>query len=237
MDLVGYERGGVRRIEAEYRQFAESLGIAEVTAIPLSALQGDNVVDPQHAHAVVSAARPCSAISKACRVDRSGSDGPFRMPVQWVNRPDQSFRGFSGTIAAGSIQPGDRVKVMPSGRDRHRPDRHLDGDLDRAVAGQSMTMTLADEVDVGRGDVVMAASAIRRRSPTSSRRSILWMGDEPMLPGRLISSRCGTRTVRRRWRSRNTRSMSTRWSTWRRARSSSTRSASCNLELDAADRL
>jgi bifunctional enzyme CysN/CysC len=194
MDLVGYEEAVFRRIEAEYRQFAESLGIAAVTAIPLSALRGDNVVTrstlmPWHGGPTLL------GFLEEVPVDRSGSDGSFRMPVQWVNRPDQSFRGFSGMIAAGSVQPGDRVKMMPGGRETTIARIvTFDGDLDRAGAGQSVTMTFADEVDASRGTVITAARdplAVADQFETS----ILWLGDEPMLPGRHYLVKCATRTV------------------------------------------
>ena len=194
MDLVGYEEAVFRRIEAEYRQFAESLGIAAVTAIPLSALRGDNVVTrstlmPWHGGPTLL------GFLEEVPVDRSGSDGSFRMPVQWVNRPDQSFRGFSGMIAAGSVQPGDRVKMMPGGRETTIARIvTFDGDLDRAGAGQSVTMTFADEVDASRGTVITAARdplAVADQFETS----ILWLGDEPMLPGRHYLVKCATRTI------------------------------------------
>ena len=194
MDLVGYEEAVFRRIEAEYRQFAESLGIAAVTAIPLSALRGDNVVTRSTLMPWYGGPTLLGFLEEV-PVDRSGSDGSFRMPVQWVNRPDQSFRGFSGMIAAGSVQPGDRVKMMPGGRETTIARIvTFDGDLDRAGAGQSVTMTFADEVDASRGTVITAARdplAVADQFETS----ILWLGDEPMLPGRPYLVKCATRTV------------------------------------------
>jgi bifunctional enzyme CysN/CysC len=164
MDLVGYEEAVFRRIEAEYRQFAESLGIGHVTAIPLSALRGDNVVTRSTLMPWYGGAS-LLAFLEDVPIDRAGSEGPFRMPVQWVNRPSQSFRGFSGLIAGGSVRPGERVRVMPGGRET-AVERIVtfDGDVERAVADQFET-------------------------------SILWMGDEPMLPGRHYLVKCATRTV------------------------------------------
>ncbi len=194
MDLVGYEEAVFRRIEGEYRQFAESLGITQVTAIPLSALRGDNVVE-RSALMPWYAGPSLLAFLEEVPVDRSGADGPFRMPVQWVNRPDQSFRGFSGMIVAGSASPGDRVRVMPGGRETTIARiATFDGDLDRAIVGQSVTVTFADEVDASRGMVI---AAVREPLPVADQfeTAILWMGDEPMLPGRHYLVKCATRTV------------------------------------------
>jgi bifunctional enzyme CysN/CysC len=194
MDLVGYEEAVFRRIEAEYRQFAESLGIGHVTAIPLSALRGDNVVTRSTLMPWYGGAS-LLAFLEDVPIDRAGSEGPFRMPVQWVNRPSQSFRGFSGLIAGGSVRPGERVRVMPGGRET-AVERIVtfDGDLERAVAGQSVTLTFSDEVDASRGTVIAAA---KEPLPVADQfeTSILWMGDEPMLPGRHYLVKCATRTV------------------------------------------
>jgi bifunctional enzyme CysN/CysC len=183
MDLVGYEEAVFRRIEGEYRQFAESLGIGHVTAIPLSALRGDNVVTRSTLMPWYGGAS-LLAFLEDVPIDRAGSEGPFRMPVQWVNRPSQSFRGFSGLIAGGSVRSGDRVRVMPGGRET-AVERIVtfDGDVERAVAGQSVTLTFNDEVDASRGTVIAAA---KDPLPVADQfeTSILWMGDEPMLPGR-----------------------------------------------------
>jgi bifunctional enzyme CysN/CysC len=194
MDLVGYEEAVFRRIEAEYRQFAESLGIKEAAAIPVSALRGDNVVTPSSLMPWYGGPSLLAFLEEV-PVDRSGADGSFRMPVQWVNRPDQSFRGFSGLIVAGSVRPGDRVRVMPGGRETTIARIvTFEGDLERAIAGQSVTLTFADELDASRGMVIVAAKeplAVADQFETA----ILWMGDEPMLPGRHYLVKCGTRTV------------------------------------------
>ena len=120
---------------------------------------------------------------------------PFRLPVQWVNRPDADFRGFSGTIASGIVRPGDPVRIAPSGR-TSAVDRLVtyDGDLDVAVAGQAVTLTLTDEIDVSRGDVI-AGSDSPPEVADQFEATIVWMGDEPMLPGRSYLMRVGTRTV------------------------------------------
>jgi len=120
---------------------------------------------------------------------------PFRMPVQWVNRPDLDFRGFSGTIAGGKVRPGDRIRVQPSGKES-TVSRIVtfDGDLPEAVAGQSVTLTLADEVDISRGDLVSTADApagVADQFDTT----LVWMNDEPLLPGRFFLLKMGAQTV------------------------------------------
>ena len=146
---------------------------------------------------------------------------PFRLPVQWVNRPDLDFRGFAGTIAGGVVRPGDRVGVYPSGRET-TVERIVtyDGDLDVAVAGQAVTLTLADEIDVSRGDVIAAADAPPEVADQFEA-TVVWMDDEPMLRGRtyLMQDRHAGRSARRSRRS-STRSTSTRSSTSPRRSSS-----------------
>jgi bifunctional enzyme CysN/CysC len=184
MDLVDFDEGVFRQIVADYREFASQIGLTDITAIPLSALRGDNVAAggdrmPWHAGPTLIEALESAPID-AARLAR----GPLRMPVQWVNRPDPSFRGFSGQIASGVVRPGDPVRVLPSGRET-KVTRVVtkDGDLAEAVAGQSVTLTFADEVDCSRGDVISAA-----RDPAGVADqfevTLVWMAAEPMLPGR-----------------------------------------------------
>ena len=122
-------------------------------------------------------------------------DGPFRMPVQWVNRPNLDFRGFSGEIVGGTVHVGDPVRVLPSGRES-TVERIVtfDGDLEEAAAGESVTLTLADEVDISRGDV-LASAAAPPSVADQFEAHIVWMSDEPMLPGRPYLFKLGTRTV------------------------------------------
>ena len=129
------------------------------------------------------------------RSTRHGAASPFRLPVQWVNRPHLDFRGFAGTIASGTCKPGDRVRVLPSGRES-RVARIVtaDGDLAQAVAGQSITLTLADEIDVSRGDVISAAEAPAEVADQFEA-TVVWMSDEPMLRGRSYLLKIGTKTV------------------------------------------
>ena len=195
MDLVGYDRATFNAIVADYREFAARIGIGEFTAIPLSGFRGDNVAGS-------SANTPWydgpSLIEHLERVEVDAARdaaGPFRMPVQWVNRPDLDFRGFAGLIAGGVVRPGDRVRVLPSGKVTSIARIvTLDGDLPQAVAGQSVTLTLADEVDCSRGDVIAAADAPPEVADQFEA-TIVWMADEELLPGRAYWLKLGTQTV------------------------------------------
>jgi bifunctional enzyme CysN/CysC len=194
MDLVDWSQERFDEILAEYRAFAARIGLTGFTAIPMSALNGENITEPS-AKAPWYDGPPLMAWLEDCPVGDELAAGAFRMPVQWVNRPNLDFRGFSGQIASGTVKPGDRVRVLPSGRESRiarivvQPD-----DLPRAVAGQSVTLTLTDEVDVSRGDVLAAADdppAVADQFETT----LVWMDDEPMLPGRPYVLKIGTQTV------------------------------------------
>ncbi len=194
MDAVGYDPEVAARIEADYRSFADSIGLADVTVIPISALRGDNVIETG-ANLSWYQGPTLLAYLEAVEPEGAHGGGPFRMPVQWVSRPDPSFRGFAGQLVAGRIASGDRVRVLPGGQ-TSTVERIVtaDGDLAEAVAGQSVTLTLTDEIDVSRGDVLAAASeapAVADQFETS----IVWMGEAPMLPGRPYLLKLGTRTV------------------------------------------
>jgi bifunctional enzyme CysN/CysC len=193
MDLVGFDRAVFDRIALQFRAFAEGLGLARFVAIPVSGLSGDNVAAPGAAmpwYEGPSLLQHLETVAPAKARAR-----PFRMPVQWVNRPNQDFRGFAGLVTDGAIRPGDPVRIVPSGRTTAvaRIVAH-GGDLDRAGAGQSVTLTLADEVDCSRGDVIAAADA----PPQAADRfeaTLVWMAEEPMLPGRGYWLQLGTQTV------------------------------------------
>jgi len=199
MDLVQHDRAVFDGIVAGYRELAAQLGIEHVTAIPLSALHGDNLL--QRSPAMPWYAGP-TLLDHLETVDIGGSGAGvgFRLPVQWVNRPDRTdegrnFRGFAGTIAAGEVKPGDPVVALPSGR-RSIVARIVtaSGDLDIARTGQAVTLTLADEVDISRGDVIASA----QRPPQVADQfaaHLLWMGEQPLLPGRPYWLKLGTRTV------------------------------------------
>ena len=193
MDLVGWDERVFRDIEAAYGEFAQRIGLDAAVAIPVCAVDGDNVV-------AGSAAMPWYAgptlLDHLDRVEvATGPERPFRLPVQWVNRPDQGFRGYAGTIASGAVRPGDRVRIAPSGRESSVA-RIVTADGDLGVAGpdQAVTLTLADELDVSRGDVIAAAT-----DPVGIadqfEATVVWMAEAPMLRGRSYLMKLGTRTV------------------------------------------
>jgi bifunctional enzyme CysN/CysC len=199
MDLVDYDRNAFDAITADYRGFAESIGIDHWVAIPVSGLNGDNVV--AHGEAMPWYSGPSllehlDAVPVDAAADAAKS---FRMPVQWVNRPNQDFRGFSGQIASGTVSPGAEVRLLPSGRVT-RIDRIVtaDGDLDEAQAGQSLTLTFTDAVDCSRGDVIVDAHDPPQVADQFEA-TIVWMAEDELLPGRgywmKIGAQTGTATV------------------------------------------
>jgi bifunctional enzyme CysN/CysC len=193
MDLVDYSRDVFDRILADYRAFASGLDITHIEPIPLSALLGENITRPSNAMHWYDGPDLLSYLEEV-EVSTRPVEAPFRMPVQWVNRPNPDFRGFSGFIAAGTVQPGDPVKIMPSGRQSHIARVILDHDLPYATAGQSVTLTLADEIDCSRGDVISSVEAPAEVSDQFET-TIVWMNDTPMLPGRSYLLKLGTKTV------------------------------------------
>jgi bifunctional enzyme CysN/CysC len=193
LDLVGYSRDVFDEIDSAYREFAAEVGLTDIVCIPMSALRGDNITEPSP-HTPWYEGPSLLAHLETVPVGQ-WEDGPFRMPVQWVNRPGQDFRGFSGLIVGGRVRVGDRVRVVPSGR-QSTVTRivTMDEDLDEALAEQSVTLTLADEIDISRGDVLCAAD-----SPAGSadqfEAHVVWMAEDEMLPGRSYLLKLGTRTV------------------------------------------
>ena len=194
MDLVDYDQATFDVIVADYRQLAAQLGIKDVDAIPLSALQGDNVLMRSQAMPWYEGASLLEAL-ESVDVSRASANIGFRMPVQWVCRPDHTFRGFAGTVAAGSVKPGDAVVALPSGR-RSQVARIVtaDGDLNVAVPGQSITLTLADELDISRGDIIAEAAKPPQMSDQFAAH-LLWLGEEFLLPGRPYWLKIGACTV------------------------------------------
>jgi bifunctional enzyme CysN/CysC len=194
MDLVDWSQARFDEIVVDYRAFAEQIGITTFTAIPMSALRGDNITEPS-AHSPWYDGPPLLRWLEDAPVEDDLRGKPFRMPVQWVNRPNLDFRGFSGLIASGVVRPGDRIKALPSGRESTVARIvTFTGDLPEAVAGQSVTLTLADEIDVSRGDV-LATAASPPAVADQFEATIVWFDEEPMLPGRPYLLKLGTRTV------------------------------------------
>ncbi|WP_296278517.1 sulfate adenylyltransferase subunit CysN [Pseudoxanthomonas sp.] len=194
MDLVGFDEAVFARIAADYRALAQRLGITEVTCIPLSALEGDNL-SSRSARTPWYAGPALLEHLEQVQVEAQESGDGLRLPVQWVNRPHQNFRGYAGTIAAGQVKPGDEVVVLPSSR-RTRVAQVLDanGEVASASAGQAVTLTLADEIDISRGDVIAAAGDPPEVADQFAAH-LLWMSDAPLLPGRPYLLKIGARTV------------------------------------------
>ncbi len=195
MDLVGYEQARFDAIVADYRTFAAEAGVRPARFIPLSAFKGDNIVEPS-ANMPWYRGESLMAYLEAVEVDETRMQrAALRLPVQWVNRPNLDFRGFAGTIAAGVVRPGDRIRVQPSGREsRVARIVSMEGDLPVAVAGQSVTLTLTDEIDISRGDLLSAADAPAQIADQFEC-TLVWMADEPLLPGRPYLMKIGTQTV------------------------------------------
>jgi bifunctional enzyme CysN/CysC len=192
MDMVGFSRDIFDTILQSYREFAEQIGLTSIFAIPISALLGDNITE-------LSKNTPwylgptLMGHLETVQIDDHRQLAPFRLPVQWVNRPNQSFRGFAGTIASGTVHPGDRLRVLPSGKES-RVARVVSkaGDLDEAVADQSVTIVLEDEIDASRGNVLAKPDALPAVAD-QFKVTIIWMAEEPMLPGRQYWTKIGTK--------------------------------------------
>ncbi len=194
MDLMDYSQEVCQRIEADYRAFATQIGIDDVLCIPMSAVHGDNVFVRSERMPWYRGPSLMEHL-ETVPIEQEPAAGPFRLPVQWVNRPNQDFRGFAGVISSGSIQVGDPVVVLPSAR-ASRVKTIVNGfaEIDRAVAGQAVTVMLADEVDASRGDV-LAATDDRPAVADQFEATLIWMSEQPMLPGRSYLLKTNTQTV------------------------------------------
>jgi len=194
IDLVNFSKTVFDEIVAEFRSFAEKLNFTDVVAIPMSARFGDNVIELSENTPWYKGPAFLSHI-ETVDVESALSDKPFRMPVQWVNRPNLDFRGFSGTIVGGRVRAGDKVVVAKSGKDSTvKRIVTMDGDLTQASAGAAVTLTLADEIDISRGDVLCVPSD-RPEVSDQFAAHVLWMTDDEMLPGRQYLLKVGTSTV------------------------------------------
>jgi bifunctional enzyme CysN/CysC len=195
MDLVGYDEAVFHRIVAEYTAFATSIGISDFTSIPISGFKGDNITTNSDNMTWYQGPALLSHL-ETVEVDATLDQAkPFRMSVQWVNRPNLDFRGFAGMISSGVIRKGDAIRVLPSGK-TSTVSRivTLDGDLDVAVAGESVTLCFADEIDCSRGQVITIADAPTEVSDQFET-TIVWMDEHEMLPGRPYWLKIGTQTV------------------------------------------
>ncbi|HTE40547.1 MAG TPA: sulfate adenylyltransferase subunit CysN [Steroidobacteraceae bacterium] len=194
MDLVGYDEETFDCIVRNYREFAKQIGIEDFTAIPMSALKGDNITEATSSMPWYRGSTLMTFLEEL-PIHEDSQSRPFRLPVQWVNRPNQDFRGFAGLIASGNVKVGDRIRALPSGRESTVTRIvTMDGDLPQAIAGQSITLTLADEIDVSRGDVL-----VKTDSPAGVadqfQATVIWMHESPMLPGRPYLLKIGAKTV------------------------------------------
>ncbi len=194
MDAVGYAQGTFDTILAAYLEFAKKVGLTDIVAIPMSALKGDNVTSPSP-HMPWYAGPTLMEHLESVPIDEDLQRRPFRLPVQWVARPNQDFRGFAGMIASGTVKKGDRIAVLPSAKESvvTRIVTH-DGDLDVAVAGQSVTLTLEHEIDISRGDVL---ARVDSPPPVGDQfqATLIWMHEDALLPGRPYLMKIGSRTV------------------------------------------
>jgi bifunctional enzyme CysN/CysC len=195
MDLVDFDQAAFEAITADYRVFADKIGIADWAAIPVSGLGGDNVGGRSERMPWYGGPSLLEHLDHVPLDAAADAQKPFRLPVQWVNRPDQSFRGFTGQIASGSVVRSQDIRVLPSGRTT-RIERIVtaDGDLEKAVAGQSVTVTFTHEVDCSRGDVIAAADA-PPEAADQFEATIVWMDEHEMIPGRGYWLKLGTQTV------------------------------------------
>jgi bifunctional enzyme CysN/CysC len=192
MDLVEFAEERFREIEAEYAQVAEQIALPDMQCIPVSALAGDNVVEASDSTPWYDGPTLLGYLEEV-EVDLERLEaGPFRMPVQLVSRPSSDFRGFAGTIAGGSVRPGEEIRVLP--RDSRSTIERIvtyDGDLDEAVAGQAVTLTLTDEIDASRGDMIAAAEDPPGVADQFEA-TVVWMADDPMYRGRNYLMRIGS---------------------------------------------
>jgi len=195
MDLIDYDQARYEAIVADYAAFAEEIGIKTFTAMPISGFKGDNITT-NSANMPWYTGKPLIEHLETVEIDNTADQSkPFRLPVQWVNRPNLDFRGFSGLISGGSVKPGDAVRVLPSGKTSVVIKIvTLDGELDEAVAGQSVTVCFADEVDCSRGNVIAAADSPPEVSDQFEA-TIVWMDDDALHVGRSYWLKLGTQMV------------------------------------------
>jgi bifunctional enzyme CysN/CysC len=194
MDLVDYSENTFREIESAYRAFAEPLGFQSTAIMPLSALDGDNILT-KSPHTPWYNGAALMPYLETVNLSAADETQPLRMPVQWVNRPDLDFRGFSGTIASGTVKPGDEIVVLPSAK-RSKVARivTMDGDLDKAGADMAVTLTLEDEIDISRGDIICAGKAPAEQTDQFAAH-LLWMAEEKLFPGRQYLLKTANRIV------------------------------------------
>jgi bifunctional enzyme CysN/CysC len=195
MDLVDYSQAKFDEIVADYAAFAASIGITAFTAMPISGFKGDNIIGPSANTPWYHGPNLIEHLENVAVNAEHDAAKPFRLPVQWVNRPNLDFRGFSGLIATGTVKIGDAIRVLPSGKTSTISRIvTMDGDIEQGAAGQSLTLCFADEIDCSRGDVIAAADAPPEVSDQFES-TLVWMADEPLVVGRSYWLKLGTQTV------------------------------------------
>ena len=194
MDLNGFDQGVYNDIEVDFREFAKDLGFSDITCIPMSALDGDNVTTKSDKSAWYKGPSLLSYLEDV-EIDALDADAPFRLPVQWVNRPNLDFRGFSGTIASGVINVGDEIIVIPSGkRSKVKEIVTYDGKRKNAREDMAVTLTLTSEIDISRGDIICRADKPAAQAD-QFQAHILWMSESELYPGRQYLLKTGNKTV------------------------------------------
>ena len=192
MDLIDYDQEQYQAIKKEYREFAESLAFEDIRFVPISALNGDNVVEESE-HMSWYPGASLMKLLNTIKVDKKSTLQEFRFPVQYVNRPNLNFRGYAGTVAAGQVRIGDTIVALPSGKEsRVKSIVTFEGDLERAERGMAVTITLEDEIDISRGDMIVKKGAL----PVSAKEfnaTVVWMSEEALETGREYYIKHGTR--------------------------------------------
>ena len=195
MDLVDYKQEVFDKIVADYTEFANSIGIESFTAMPISGFKGDNITTPSDNTPWYKGPTLVDHLETVEVLSSADAEKPFRMPVQWVNRPNLDFRGFSGLIATGEVKPGDQIRVLPSGKTSTVSKIvTFDGELEQAVAGQSVTVCFEDEIDCSRGSVISVADN-PPQTADQFEATIVWMADDAMVAGRAYWLKLGTQMV------------------------------------------
>jgi len=194
MDLVDYSQQRYDEIQREYRDFAQSLNLSDLHFVPLSALKGDNVVKSSDRMPWYTEA-PLLSQLETIQIQQQNSEAPFRFPVQYVNRPNLDFRGYAGTVTSGAVRVGDDVQVLPSGkRSRIKQIVTWEGGVPEAFAQQAVTLTLDDEIDISRGDLLVHAdSALKPQRNFNAH--LVWMNDEPLVPGRAYTLKLASSSI------------------------------------------
>ncbi|WP_323114652.1 sulfate adenylyltransferase subunit CysN [Pseudomonas guariconensis] len=195
LDLMDYSQTVFDRIEADYRAFAAQIGLHDIQCIPLSALRGDNMLTPSPNTPWYTGPSLLAYLEDVPLEQARASEAPFRLPVQWVNRPNLDFRGFCGNVAAGSVSVGERIRVLPSGQQSEVSEiLGASGPQQRAECGQAVTLVLKDEIDISRGDLIALADAPPAVADQFEA-TLVWMDEDALLPGRPYLMKIGCRTV------------------------------------------